>query len=419
MKINFKLLKVLILLMLFAFLVAGCKKDNPQIYSLSIEILPINSGSVEGAGEYFEGEKVSLIASPSSGFNFASLMLADEELSSDSVFVYTMPAQNITIKAVFASYEYMVALTSSPEHGGTVSGEGIYTVDSDVVVSATPAEYFSFIKWTDLLGNTVSEEINYNFIMPSNNIDLVAAFEAQEGYVIDIDGNIYSTVVIGEQEWFAKNLIVTRHRDESNIITELSSSDWLNTTNGAYSIYPHSSIPNLNSNEEVINAYGLLYNWHAVNNSSGLCPVGWRVPTDEDWDNLVDFLVANHDLSNDNYDEIEGVGNALKSCQQVNSPLGGSCKTNLHPRWNYFEDDYPGENLSQVGLDLFGFGALPSGYRNPLGYCGEVGDATRFWTSTINGTAEAWSYGMAYVNKNISKLSRDINSGYPIRCIKE
>lgn len=416
MKINFKLLKALIL---FTFLVAGCKKDNPRIYSLSMEILPINSGSVEGAGEYFEGEVVTLTAIPSLDFHFVNWMLVGEELSSDSVFVYTMPAQNIAVKAIFASNEYMIALTLSPEHGGTVSGEGLYKTGSDVVISATPAEYFSFIKWTDLLGNTVSEDINYNFIMPSNNIDLVAVFEAQEGYAFDIDGNIYTTVVIGEQEWFTKNLIVTRYRDESPIVSGLSSSDWLNTTDGSYSIYPHSSIPNLNSNEEVIIAYGLLYNWYAVNNSSGICPVGWRVPTDEDWNNLVDFLVANHDLSNDNYDEIEGVGNALKSCRQVNSPLGGSCKTNLHPRWNYFEDDYPGGNLSQVGLDLFGFGALPSGYRNPLGYYAEVGESTRFWTSTIYGTAEAWSYGMAYVNKDITKISRDINSGYPVRCIKE
>ena len=29
--------------------------------------------------------------------------------------------------------------------------------------------------------------------------------------------------------------------------------------------------------------FGILYNWHAVADAQGLCPTGWRVPTDDDW----------------------------------------------------------------------------------------------------------------------------------------
>jgi uncharacterized protein (TIGR02145 family) len=36
--------------------------------------------------------------------------------------------------------------------------------------------------------------------------------------------------------------------------------------------------------------YGLFYNWYAVDDSRGLCPDGWSVPTDEDWIELEMYL---------------------------------------------------------------------------------------------------------------------------------
>ena len=67
-----------------------------------------------------------------------------------------------------------------------------------------------------------------------------------------------------------------------------------------------------------------------------------------DWTTLTNFIGG----STTQY------GNRLKSCRQVNSPLGGDCTTSEHPRWN--------EN-NHYGTNDFGFSGLPAGYRNSNG----------------------------------------------------
>ena len=74
--------------------------------------------------------------------------------------------------------------------------------------------------------------------------------------VTDIDGNIYETVLIGDQLWMAKNLKVTHYNNGDEIATGLENSSWEITTNGAYAIYD--DVP---ANAEI---YGNLYNWYTV-----------------------------------------------------------------------------------------------------------------------------------------------------------
>jgi uncharacterized protein (TIGR02145 family) len=49
-----------------------------------------------------------------------------------------------------------------------------------------------------------------------------------------------------------------------------------------YFIYPYHKIDGISSESEMISAYGMHYNWHAVVNPDGLCPQGWRVPATEE-----------------------------------------------------------------------------------------------------------------------------------------
>lgn len=116
--------------------------------------------------------------------------------------------------------------------------------------------------------------------------------------------------------------------------------------------YPHDEFDGIHSEMEMMDAYGFLYNWFAINTSK-LCPEGWRMPDKEDWEQLEAFLV-------DEFEDIteEGAANALKSCRQINSPLGGDSDTSVHPRW-----------ISQeiYRTDNFGFSAYPAGYRHPGG----------------------------------------------------
>ncbi len=96
----------------------------------------------------------------------------------------------------------------------------------------------------------------------------------------------------------AENLRVTKYNIGVAILRGLSNTEWDNTTNGAYAIYPHEggetedNVEGLNSDAEVVAAYGKLYNWYAVADSRGLCPIGWSVPSDADWTQLVNYVAS-------------------------------------------------------------------------------------------------------------------------------
>jgi len=106
--------------------------------------------------------------------------------------------------------------------------------------------------------------------------------------LIDMDGNLYSTVVIGSQEWIVGNLRTTTYADGTAIPNVTDTTLWAADTTGAYCWFNNDIMY-----KEIL---GGLYNWHAVTNVRGLClnqfreggilSVGWHVPTMAEWDVL-------------------------------------------------------------------------------------------------------------------------------------
>jgi uncharacterized protein (TIGR02145 family) len=219
------------------------------------------------------------------------------------------------------------------------------------------------------------------------------------GEVTDYEGNAYPTVTIDGREWMAKNLRATKYNDGNDIGT-----DWSGTS-GAHAIYPHADIAGLTSDEEVLEAYGALYNWHAVNDSRGLCPTGWSVASNDEWTALV-FYVAGPEFLN-----FFTAANALKSCRQIDSPLGCGCNTSIHPRWD--------ADATHHGFDEFGFSALPGGARwgGAEGSFWDIGKRSHWWTSagsetTASGRVIFWDQGL------VDGYSYDKSHGFGVRCIK-
>ena len=106
--------------------------------------------------------------------------------------------------------------------------------------------------------------------------------------LIDIDGNEYQTVQIGNQVWMAENLRVKHFRDGTPILHAPSHEDWLGASGKfAKSLPAWCSYNNELENE---NKYGLLYNYSVVNCKSVIAPEGWRVPEEKDFDNLFNYL---------------------------------------------------------------------------------------------------------------------------------
>jgi len=216
--------------------------------------------------------------------------------------------------------------------------------------------------------------------------------------VADNEGNYYRVVTIGNQVWMAKNLRVRHYNNGDPIPT----SPWVNATSGAYGIYPNFAVGGIDSNEEMLRDYGAAYNWFAVVDPRGICPVGWRVPTDDDWTELTTYVASINDVN---------VGNQLKYRRQVDSPLGGEWASGKHPRWNSDDTHY--------GTDDFGFAAVPGGVCEYNGGWTLLGYHASFWTATEYSSTDAWYRNMRQFTGNVSRSHIKKQYGYSVRCIKE
>ena len=128
----------------------------------------------------------------------------------------------------------------------------------------------------------------------------------------DGDGNKYDAVVIGEQLWTVKNLHTTKYQNGTNIPNVTDNNTWAGLTTGAYCWYDN------DYNNWGVH-YGALYNWYAMD---GLVDNnGYRVPSDSDWTQLTDYLIGTNWCNGVVITE-DNVGQYLKSCRQINHPLG-------------------------------------------------------------------------------------------------
>jgi uncharacterized protein (TIGR02145 family) len=193
---------------------------------------------------------------------------------------------------------------------------------------------------------------------------------------------------------------VTHYANGDEIVKD---TDWASATTGVYGVYSFASIADLNSEQEVLNAYGALYNWYAVADERGLCPTGWRVATISDWDGLANY-VSSIDANQ--------VGNQLKSCRQVGHPNGGACDTSEHPRWNF--------NVSNSGDDRYNFSSLPAGFRDQSGNFQQVGSIQLLWTGTSYDEGNARYIEIKVSGPDMVSTYRNAkNYGSSVRCIKE
>jgi uncharacterized protein (TIGR02145 family) len=206
--------------------------------------------------------------------------------------------------------------------------------------------------------------------------------------VTDIDGNVYQIVKIGDQVWMAENLKVTHYRNGDAIPNITDNSEWENLSNGAYCSYD-----NADSNTVI---YGLLYNWFAVLDSNNIAPIGWHVPSDEEWKELEIFLGMNQYAADSQGTRGTYEGSKLKD--------SGT---------NHWTNPNTGANNES------GFSALPGGYRSNTDgrYGGEGTDGT-FWSASEGSTISAWSRKLLYNSTKIVRNPYYVQSGMSVRCVK-
>ena len=165
----------------------------------------------------------------------------------------------------------------NPSFGGNpAQGKVLTSDDNGTATWQTPAS-------PDLTGYATTATVD-------NNLTTIQAIIAtQSTQMIVLQAQIISllptTVLIGTQTWNRKNLNVTTYRDGTPIPEVKDATAWASLTTGAWCHYNNDP-----ANDAI---YGKLYNWYAVNNSRGLAPSGFHVPTNTE-------LSAVSDMKNPN-----------------------------------------------------------------------------------------------------------------------
>jgi uncharacterized protein (TIGR02145 family) len=207
--------------------------------------------------------------------------------------------------------------------------------------------------------------------------------KADKSIVSDIDGNTYKTVQIGTQVWMAENLKTAKYNDGTMIPNITDDNLWSNLTSGAWVYF--------NNDASYNNNYGKLYNWYAVskttNGNKNVCPTGWHVPTDAEWNVLTDYLGG-----------VDVAGGKMKEAGAINwkSPNADATNTSL-------------------------FTGLPGGYRDgDGGYSGiGIGSYGNWWSSTEGDTGDAWYRNLFYYGGYASRGYSNKKDGFSVRCLRD
>ena len=217
----------------------------------------------------------------------------------------------------------------------------------------------------------------------------------QYRHVYDIDGNKYKVVNYGSQQWMQENMRATRDHDGNSFVKDNFSDPNI----------PTYFMPD--SNEALVPAYGLLYNWEAAQK---VCPEGWRLPSDEDWRELVLYL--SHDEKNC------CVGNPQNLAKSMSAAISNwhvfeeiehtECSVCIHP-----------ENNNASGFCAYPAGMCTAEYYDYLGwwhnYLG-VHSNSLFWSATHR---HNYHYAFQIADHDVSLGFFPKNDGLSVRCVKD
>jgi uncharacterized protein (TIGR02145 family) len=190
--------------------------------------------------------------------------------------------------------------------------------------------------------------------------------------ITDKDGNIYTSVTIGTQVWLVEDLKTTKYLNGDPIPSNLNDNDWYNATSDAVKIHTNS-------------IYGNLYNGLAVNDSRKLCPTGWHIPLNTEWETLITYL---------------GGGDIA----------GGKMKEAGTAHWNSPNTGATNES---------GFTALPTGLFQGGSTIEAVGEYSSRWSATQNGNEGNYDFPLSYNGAYCYRSQHLKRIGYPVRCLKD
>ncbi len=204
---------------------------------------------------------------------------------------------------------------------------------------------------------------------------------SNDSTVNDIDGNVYKTIRIGTQVWMAKNLRTMHYRNGDPILTTVPDKlDYSAETTPKYQFV-------YGNDEKNAAIYGRLYTWYATTDRRNICPVGWHIPTIDEFKILDEYL-----------------GGKMKAI--------GKLKATGTEYWKSPNSDATNES---------GFNGLPGGWRAAKGHYGALGKYGHWWCS--NRQTEGYAFRM-FLSFDESCYKNHLGSSDPqnawsVRCVKD
>ena len=234
----------------------------------------------------------------------------------------------------------------------------------------------------------------YNDTAWTNMIGLPTKVPWQCGDLLSYSGQDYTTVLKGTQCWMSENL-----NFGEMINTDLDQYD-----NGIFEKFCY------DNNAANCDTLGGLYQWDemmqydTIEGIQGVCPVGWHIPSDDEFNTL----------------EVElGMNVAATNATGFRGSDQGSQMATDEPRW------WDGDLDQNAAFNSSGFIVLPAGRINkfPMTFSENKNFGAYFWTSSENDAnmydPEAWHrylyYHMPLVQRHDSKKIY----GYSVRCVKD
>jgi uncharacterized protein (TIGR02145 family) len=190
------------------------------------------------------------------------------------------------------------------------------------------------------------------------------------------DNRKYTIVKIGKQVWMSENLETSTYRNGDSVRFALTNEEWVEAARnkeGAWCYY--------NNYEQNGKTYGKLYNWYAVNDSRGLAPEGYHIPSDAEWTILTDYLGG---------EKIAGFKMKSKDGWQNNGN---------------------GDNSSR-------FNGLPGGYRYGNGTFENIGEDGYWWSSTKFGYDAFARYLYCYTSP-VYRYQTSKEKGFSVVCLRD
>ena len=220
----------------------------------------------------------------------------------------------------------------------------------------------------------------------------------------DIDGNKYHSVVIGDQEWIIENWKSTKYADGIPIPNVTDNDKWKELTTAAYCWY---------NNDPIVFTDGTLYNGYIIHpdNEHKIAPDGWRVPSKDDWNNLIKYLCENGYAWDGSIPEHPYTDNKLSKALASD-----------RVEWWGDEAEYDEGDIDYKPYlnNKSGFAALPSGNRYDDGSFGCWCNSAYFLSSDLDlDNGELTYLEMYSISESVDLTYERINTGVSIRLMRD